>query len=98
MIFEWDPQKSASNRRKHRITFPEAISVFFDPLAVIFDDADHSLEEAREILIGHSARRRLLIVCFTERDDTVRLISARLATKRERKDYEENAATQYWKH
>jgi hypothetical protein len=59
-------------------------------LARIFDDPDHSADEAREIIIGHSARERLLIVCFSERAGRVRMMSARLATKRERKHYEEN--------
>ena len=60
------------------------------PLAVIFDDQDHSTEEIREIIIGHSANNRLLLVSFTERDEAIRIISARQATRIERKDYEEN--------
>jgi uncharacterized DUF497 family protein len=88
--FEWDEDKAASNRRKHGVTFEEAASVFADPLAVIFDDEMHSLEEQREIIIGHSAKHRLLLVCFTERAGAIRMISARRATNREREDYEEN--------
>jgi uncharacterized DUF497 family protein len=88
--FEWDEDKAASNRRKHGVSFEEAASIFADPLAAIFDDEVHSAEEQREILIGHSAKNRLLLVCFTERGGTVRIISARRATKREREDYEEN--------
>ena len=73
------------------MSFDEASTVFDDPLAVIFDDEDHSIEEVREIIIGHSIIHRLLLVCFTERsEDLVRLHSARLATKKERKDYEKN--------
>jgi uncharacterized protein len=90
MEFEWDPRKDAANRRKHGVRFNEALTVFADHLARIFDDPDHSTEEAREILIGHSRRQRVLIVCFTERSGTIRIISARAATKRERQHYEEN--------
>jgi len=89
--FEWDERKAADNVEKHGVSFPEALSVFADPLARIFDDDDHSQDESREIIIGHSSRDRLLIVCFSEREDTVRLISARRATKRERNDYEEDS-------
>jgi uncharacterized DUF497 family protein len=88
---EWDRRKAAVNLRKHRVSFDEASTVFDDPLAFIFDDQDHSADEQREIIIGHSINNRLLLVCFTERTpDAVRIFSARLATKRERKDYEEN--------
>jgi uncharacterized protein len=88
--FEWDDDKAASNQRKHRVRFEEAASVFADPLAAIFDDVVHSDEELREIIIGHSAKKQLLLVCFTERAGAIRIISARRATKRERQDYEEN--------
>lgn len=88
--FEWDPDKAASNFRKHGVSFDEAATVFADPLAAIFDDEVHSDEEQREIIIGHSAMGRVVIVCFTERPPAIRIISARRATKRERKDYEEN--------
>jgi len=88
--FEWDGEKAASNVTKHGVTFDEASTVFADPLAVIFDDAEHSLDEIREIIIGHSILERLLLVSFTERrEDILRIISARKATKRERKDYEQ---------
>jgi uncharacterized DUF497 family protein len=80
---EWDRRKAAVNLRKHRVSFDEA--------STVFDDQDHSADEQREIIIGHSINNRLLLVCFTERTpDAVRIFSARLATKRERKDYEEN--------
>jgi uncharacterized protein len=89
--FEWDGRKAASNLRKHGVSFPEASTVFRDSLAVIFDDEAHSAQEYREIIIGHSTRDRLLLVCFAEKaEDVVRIISARLATKKEREDYEEN--------
>jgi uncharacterized protein len=87
--FEWDAQKAETNLRKHRVSFEEAATVFGDSLAVIFDDEAHSLEEAREIIIGHSDRSRLLLVSFTERSAKIRIISARRATKTERRDYEE---------
>jgi uncharacterized protein len=89
--FEWDLKKAADNLLNHRISFEEAMTVFNDPLAVIFEDEDHSIEEAREILIGHSIRNRLTLVCFTERNkEIVRIFSARLVTRKERKNYEEN--------
>jgi hypothetical protein len=89
--FEWDPRKAASNIRKHGVSFEEASTVFDDPLAVIFDDIDHSDTEPREIIIGQSVLQRLLLVHFTERiRDLIRIFSARQATPRETKDYEEN--------
>ena len=95
MRFEWDPAKAASNVRKHGVSFDEAVTVFKDPLALIFDDEEHSDDENREIIIGMSTLRRMLLVCFAERvEDTVRLISARSATRTEIKDYEENARNQ----
>jgi uncharacterized protein len=92
LTFEWHYQKAESNQRKHGIAFDEAASVFNDPLAVIFDDEEHSTEqETREIIIGHSTKNRLLLVCFTERaENVVRLVSARRATRKERVDYEES--------
>ena len=90
--FEWDGQKAAENRRNHGVTFDEAVTVFADPLANIFDDPDHSGNERRELIIGHSAEQRLLVVSFTERKRRTRIISARQATARERKDYEENSS------
>jgi uncharacterized DUF497 family protein len=95
MRFEWGPAKAASNIRKHGVSFDEAVTVFKDPLAFIFDDEVHSEEEHREIIIGTSALRRILLVCFVERlQDIVRIISARPATRQEIKDYEENAHNQ----
>ncbi len=88
--FEWDRKKAASNLSKHGVSFEEALTAFADPLARIFDDEDHSIEEQREIIIGHSVKERLLVVCFAARGGSVRIFSARKATKRERKDYEEN--------
>ena len=92
MRFEWDPKKAATNLKKHRVSFDEATTVFNDPLAFIFDDEEHSADEHREIILGHSILNRLVLVCFTERvENVVRIFSARLATKKEREDYEENA-------
>lgn len=91
--FEWDSRKAASNLKRHGVSFEEAITVFADPLARIFDDEDHTVEEHREIIIGHSFRERLLLVVFTQRSATIRIVSARRATKNERKDYEEGLRT-----
>jgi uncharacterized protein len=88
--FEWDKDKAAANLKKHHVTFDAAATVFADPLAAIFDDQAHSEEEQREIIVGHSTENELLLVCFTERAGAIRIISARRATKRERRDYEEN--------
>ena len=90
--FEWDTKKAKENLAKHGIPFEEALTVFADPLAQIFDDEEHSTDEQREIIIGHSAKRRLVLVCFTARRTRVRLFSARKATHFERKDYEEKAS------
>ena len=88
-------EKAASNIRKHGISFDEAITVFKDPLAFIFDDITHSEQEHREIIIGTSTLRRMILVCFVERlESVVRIISARPATRQEVKDYEENAHNQ----
>lgn len=95
MRFEWDPTKAESNIQKHDVSFDEAVTVFKDPLAFIFDDETHSEEEHREIIIGMSALRRMLLVCFVERvQDIVRIFSARPATRQEIKDYEKNASKQ----
>ena len=88
--FEWDRKKATSNLSRHRVSFEEALTAFSDPLARIFDDEDHSIKEQREIIIGHSAQSRSLVVCFTAQGESVRIFSARTATRRERKDYEEN--------
>ena len=92
LVFEWDPRKAAANARKHGIEFSEAIAVFDDPLAKIFPDSWHSENEPREIIIGHLDDRRLCLVVFTEiSEDRLRIISARLATPKEQRDYEHNA-------
>lgn len=87
--FEWDDAKAKANLTKHGVAFDEALSVFADPLARIFDDPDHSEDETRELIIGFSTKPRLLVVGFTERAGRVRLIHARRATRAERKRHEE---------
>jgi len=90
VIYEWDPKKAKANLRKHGVSFEEALTAFADPLARIFDDEDHSVEEQREIIVGHSAKERLLVVCFTAQGESVRIFGVRKATRREKKEYEEN--------
>jgi uncharacterized DUF497 family protein len=91
MEFEWDEEKNAANLQKHGLSFEEAATVFGDPLSDTFDDPDHSAEEGRFITIGTSERGRLLIVAHTDRDDRIRIISARELTKQERRSYEEGS-------
>lgn len=91
MTYEWDPVKAAANVRKHRVTFDEAASVFLDPLALTFYDPDHSEKEDREITIGRSGQHRMLFVAHAARQGHVRIISARRATRREQRQYEERA-------
>jgi uncharacterized DUF497 family protein len=88
--FEWDATKARENLKKHGVAFEEALTLFADPLARIFDDPDHSENEQRELIVGHSAQQRLLVVSFTERQPRTRIIGAREATTLERRDYEEN--------
>ena len=91
MRFEWDAAKNKTNIKKHGVSFEEAQTVFFDPLAKVADDPDHSSHEDRFIAVGHSSFHRVLLVahCFREKDSTVRIISARKLTKAEHKQYEE---------
>jgi uncharacterized protein len=89
--FEWDDAKAKANLKKHGVPFVEALTVFVDPLARIFDDPDHSETEVREIIVGYSTKPRLVVVGFTERSGRVRLIHARPATRAEQKRHEENA-------
>ena len=88
--FGWDPRKAAANRRKHRVTFEEAATAFGDRLSVTIADPDHSTSEDRFVLVGLSESDRLLVVSHVERGDEIRLISARLASRRERRIYEES--------
>jgi uncharacterized DUF497 family protein len=88
--FEWDPRKTASNLAKHGVSFDDAKTVFEDDFFLVFADPDHSTEESRFIIMGQSKQGRLLVVAYTERSDTIRIISAREATRRERKTYAED--------
>jgi len=91
LAFEWDRRKAGTNLKKHSTSFTEAASVFGDPQARIFPDEDHSSEETREIIVGYSLMKRLLLVCFTEIErERIRIISARCATRKEQRDYEEH--------
>ncbi len=87
--FVWDPKKAEANQRKHGVCFDEARSVFYDEDAQLKADPDHSQDEDRFILLGQSAKMRILIVChcYRESDDLIRIISARRATKNERRSY-----------
>jgi uncharacterized DUF497 family protein len=87
--FEWNTLKAAGNLRKHGVSFDEAASVFFDPLSATGNDPDHSLEENRFVTFGKSSPGRLLVVAHTGQGDTIRIITAREATRAERKLYEE---------
>jgi len=87
--FEWDPAKGASNLSKHGISFEEAITAFGDPLSLLWPDPSHSLGEERYFVMGVSDNQRLLVIAFADRELRTRIISARLATRSERRRYEE---------
>lgn len=89
LIFEWDENKEKANLRKHKISFAEAESIFYDALSTTIPDHDHSIEENRFIDIGMSDKNHLLVVVYTEREGRIRIISAPKATTAERKIYEE---------
>jgi uncharacterized protein len=89
MEFEWDPKKAAANLKKHGVTFQEAATVFGDPLALTFQDPDHSADEERQLTFGLSLQKRLIVVSHTERGDRTRIINARLMDREERVIYEE---------
>lgn len=88
--YEDDPAKAKANLHKHRVSFEEAATVFLDPLAVTYPDPDHSENEYREITIGQSVKQRLLFVSHAQRGNRIRIISAREATREERKQHEED--------
>jgi uncharacterized DUF497 family protein len=90
MNFEWDHKKATANVKKHGVTFQEAATIFGDPLAITFDDPDHSMSENRYITFGLSLQKRLIVVSHTERGDRTRIINARLMDREERRIYEEN--------
>jgi uncharacterized DUF497 family protein len=87
--FEWNLAKDEANARKHGVTFEEASTAFGDPLSVTIPDPEHSEREVRFLLLGRSSTGRLLVVAHTERGERIRIISARPAMRRERRDYEE---------
>jgi uncharacterized protein len=89
MRFEWDPKKAERNLKKHGVTFQEAATVFGDPLAMTFQDPDHSIGEERQLTFGQSLQRRLIVVSHTTRGDRTRIINARLMDRNERVIYEE---------
>ena len=89
MKIEWDPDKARSNVRKHRVSFQEAATALYDAMSVTGVDPDHSFGEFRYITFGVSAQGRILVVSHTESDRAVRIISARVASRREREIYEE---------
>ncbi len=88
LAFEWDERKAKRNAGKHSVSFDEASTVFSDPLALTIYDPVHSNDEDRYITLGESQQGRLLVVVFTDRNERIRIISARVATRRERKEYE----------
>ncbi|HTY24915.1 MAG TPA: BrnT family toxin [Desulfomonilaceae bacterium] len=88
MQFEWDPKKADRNYKKHGVSFEESVTVFYDPLSATFDDPDHAVGEQRYVTIGISIRDRLLVIAHTEREQTLRIISARRANAHERKRHE----------
>ncbi len=88
MEFEWNPQKADINKSKHGVSFDEASTVFADVLSITYPDLDHSEQEERYIIIGASNKNRVLIIAHVYRNDTIRIISARPATKREQAFYE----------
>lgn len=88
MWFEWDPEKAAWNLTRHGVAFTEAMTVFGDPLEITITDSTHSAGEFRFLSLGRSEAGRLLVVAYTEREERTRIISVRVATPKERRDYE----------
>ena len=88
--FSWNAEKAALNLSKHGVTFEEASTVFGDPLSVTVFDPDHSEEESRFVIVGQSFEGKLIVVVHSELEDSIRIISARLATRREREVYEQS--------
>jgi uncharacterized protein len=86
--FEWDDAKARENLRKHRIGFEEAVEIFHDPLSITIPDPDHSVHESRYIILGLTGQGRVLVVVYTERGETIRIVSCRRASSLERKRYE----------
>ena len=94
--FSWDPAKAEKNDDKYGVSFDEAVTVFKDPVAMYFDDVEHSQKEKREYVIGRSITRERLLTCVFERTEGgIRIISARISTHRERHDYDDNSEIEY---
>ena len=91
LAFEWDWKKETANRRKHSVGFAEASTVFGDPLSITIPDLDHAASEERFVILGMSSERKLLVVVHTMRGARIRMISARLATQHERRNYQETS-------
>ena len=91
MEFEWNPDKARLNFEKHDVSFPEAVTVFNDPLSLTFPDPEHSIGESRYIIIGTSRLGQTLVIAHTERGEKIRIISARKATRQEKRFYEEGS-------
>jgi uncharacterized DUF497 family protein len=89
VVYEWDSSKAAANLKKHRVAFTEAATVFLDPLALTYQDPDHSEGEQRYITLGESTRGRVILVAHLDRGDGIRIISARRATRKEAHEYGE---------
>ena len=89
VTFEWDARKAATNFKKHGVTFEDGSSVFFDPLAITYPDPDHSLDERREVTLGYTMKKEMVFVSHCDRGERIRIISARPATRTERRQYEE---------
>jgi uncharacterized DUF497 family protein len=96
VIYEWDAKKAAANLKKHGISFADAATVFLDAFALTYMDPDHSAEEQREITIGHTIKEQLVFVAHCERRGRLRIISARSATRSERRQYEEAIGEDNW--
>jgi uncharacterized DUF497 family protein len=90
--FTWDTDKALTNAKKHGVTFPEAATAFGDPLSLTVPDPDHSEGEARLLLVGLTSASRLVVVVHLQEHDSIHIISARLATRAERRDYEEDTS------
>jgi len=91
VVYEWDSIKAAGNLKKHRITFTEAATVFLDPLALTYQDPDHSEGEQRYVTVGESTRGRVILVAHLDRGDRIRIISARRATRKEAHEFRETS-------
>jgi uncharacterized DUF497 family protein len=91
LYFDWNEEKANRNWRNHKVSFEEATTVFNDPLAITIGDPEHSIQENRYIDIGRSSRGRVLVVVYTEKEKVIRIISSRLATRKEREEYEEGS-------